>query len=161
MWLTWLRSWSRLLHKPWPGFGKEKVRSELITELENVSRHCWLLLTTSVSSAQSVENRHYGKTKMNQRSSRSHTIFRMVSITATYGTCRTMGECGLLIIMFSLDPRKQRKERPSIRWKRWWSHYCVSFGKLVPFFFVLLIFVLVLCCKNNEVISDFASCYRI
>ncbi|KAI3364122.1 hypothetical protein L3Q82_010799, partial [Scortum barcoo] len=30
------------------------------------------------------KNRHYGKTKMNQRSSRSHTIFRMVSNTSTY-----------------------------------------------------------------------------
>lgn len=28
-----------------------------------------------------LENRHYGKTKMNQRSSRSHTIFRMVRST--------------------------------------------------------------------------------
>lgn len=50
--------------------------------------------TTNMLSVQSssLENRHYGKTKMNQRSSRSHTIFRMVSKTTTYGNVMDSGE---------------------------------------------------------------------
>lgn len=39
---------------------------------------CLWLLTFVLFSKNSLENRRYGKTKMNQRSSRSHTIFRMV-----------------------------------------------------------------------------------
>lgn len=111
--------------------------------------HTWVIhteralqtVTTNVFSAHSasVENRHYGKTKMNQRSSRSHTIFRMVSNTTTYSNVQDSGKCGFLIILvvffvcfFFSDPGESREKWPSVRGKRWRSHYRVSFGKLVP-----------------------------
>lgn len=92
----------------------------------------------------SVENRHYGKTKMNQRSSRSHTIFRMVSNTTSslHSDISDSGESWIFHNIVLLDPGKSRKKRPSIRRKCRWSHYCVSFGKLAPFIGLLSIFIL-------------------
>lgn len=68
--------------------------------------------TTNMLSAQSssLENRHYGKTKMNQRSSRSHTIFRMVSKTTTYGDVQDSGEM-LTFSRFNFTQILESRER--------------------------------------------------
>lgn len=68
--------------------------------------------TTNMLSAQSssLENRHYGKTKMNQRSSRSHTIFRMVSKTTTYGDVQDSGEM-LIFSRFNFTQILESRER--------------------------------------------------
>uniref|UniRef100_A0A3P9PPF6 Kinesin motor domain-containing protein n=1 Tax=Poecilia reticulata TaxID=8081 RepID=A0A3P9PPF6_POERE len=65
------------------------VENGLRSRPDRGARHHFRLpaVNFSVASCQHIvflfclppENRHYGKTKMNQRSSRSHTIFRMVS----------------------------------------------------------------------------------
>ena len=66
----------------------------------------------------SVENRHFGETNMNDRSSRSHTIFRVVSY--------------LVPVTQALTPeakRKESRERGNVRARssseiRWYMYMC-------------------------------------
>lgn len=126
---TWLRNWSHLLHKLLPGFVKEKVRFQglfLFLSDSRIFTTQWVT-TTKLFLAHPAENRHYGKTKMNQRSSRSHTIFRMVrdwklqEILSTQIVFQSPGSL--------LDPWKQREEWPSDGWERWRSHHRVPPGE--------------------------------
>lgn len=88
----------------------------------NLNRFFWCCL----------ENRHYGKTKMNQRSSRSHTIFRMVRSSNVYmNMWISMDFPHFFFFFFFKDSWKSRKEWPGLWRKCWWSHHCVSFSKSV------------------------------
>lgn len=55
---------------------------------------CLILISVSISACNflyfDTENRHYGETKMNARSSRSHTIFRMVIYPGGGSACSVL-----------------------------------------------------------------------
>lgn len=123
LWRIWQRRWWQILLRPWLGSAKEKVRC-----------FSWCLSQSSVKSNMCnfywcLENRHYGKTKMNQRSSRSHTIFRMVRSWNVY--MNMWDSLDFSNFCLFKDSWKSRKEWPSLWRKCRWSHHCVSFSKSV------------------------------
>ena len=89
----------------------------------------------------STENRHYGKTKMNERSSRSHAIFRMVSSLHTrtgFGqhihtrSYLTATVAHRWVKGFVLpDPWKSRVERSNLRRDLRRCHHRVPLGESV------------------------------
>lgn len=92
--------------------------------------------TTDGFSAPPAENRHYAKTKMNERSSRSHTIFRMVSNgTTSSKKRRILWNINPAWFGFLSDPGKQRNWRTGFRGDFRRCRYCVSFGKIAFLFF--------------------------